>query len=304
MRHHYTSPKIRFATILKWQFSKFFRKQKIEPSKLPIVTQEKLPEGEYAIWLGHASVWLHIAGTTVAIDPVLGNIPLYRRQSPLPIPQDQLSADVILITHAHYDHYDKASVAYLLAQNPKMIIVAPNGFWRYLKGQIDRERCFELEWWESVMIGGLFITLTPSRHWSNRIHFDMNKALWGGYVIQNSEHTLYHAGDSAYGGHFKEIGERFDIDEAFLPIGAYRPEEIMKHNHLNPPEALQAAEDLGAKTVIPIHYGTFILSDEPINEPIEWFEKLTLVHEYPFDTRALHVGEIYRFNETSTLKST
>jgi len=133
--------------------------------------------------------------------------------------------------------------------------------------------------------------------------FDTNKALWGGYVIQNSEHTLYHAGDSAYGEHFKEIGEKFDIDEAFLPIGAYRPEAIMQHNHLNPPEALHAAEDLGAKTLIPIHYGTFILSDEPINEPIEWFEKLVHTHVYPFDTRTLNIGEIYRFKETPASES-
>lgn len=304
MRHHYTSPKIRFATILKWQFSKSLRKRESPFSTLPIIPHAELPEGEYALWIGHASVWLNLKNTVVAIDPVLGDIPLYRRHTPLPLPREKLYADVILITHAHYDHFDKASVAHLLKQNPETIVVAPNGFWRYLKGKINRERCFELEWWESVMIKGLFITLTPSKHWSKRTPFDTNKALWGGYVIQNSEHTLYHAGDSAYGKHFKEIGERFDIDEAFLPIGAYRPEEIMQHNHLNPPEALQAAEDLGAKTVVPIHYGTFILSDEPIHEPIEWFEKLTHSHEYPFDTRALHVGEIYRFNETSTLKST
>jgi len=302
--HRYTSPRLSFLTIVKWQFSKSIRKRVSVFSTLPVISQNGLPEGDYALWLGHASVWLQMGNTVVAIDPVLGDIPLYRRHTPLPVPKEKLYTDVILITHAHYDHFDKASVDYLLKLNPEMIVVAPNGFWRYMKGKIDRERCFELEWWESLMVKGLFITLTPSKHWSKRTPFDTNKALWGGYVIQNSEHTLYHAGDSAYGNHFKEIGERFDIDEAFLPIGAYRPEAIMKHNHLNPPEALQAAEDLGAKTVIPIHYGTFILSDEPINEPIEWFEKLTCSHEYPFDTRPLNVGEIYRFNETSTLKST
>lgn len=305
MPHHYTSPKISFTTILKWQFSKFFRKQRSDDAPmLPIITQEVLPDGEYALWLGHASLWLNIAGTTVAIDPVLSNIPLYHRQSRLPIPKEQLRTDVILITHAHYDHYDKTSVDYLLRENPETIIVAPLGFWRYLKGKIDRERCFELEWWESVMVGGLFITLTPSKHWSKRTPYDTNKALWGGYVIQNSEHTLYHAGDSAYGEHFKEIGEKFEIDEAFLPIGAYRPEAIMKHNHLNPPEALQAASDLRVTTMIPIHYGTFILSDEPINEPIEWFEKLIRSTPYPFHSQILRIGEIYRFREISTFKST
>lgn len=154
------------------------------------------------------------------------------------------------------------------------------------------------------MVGGLFITLVPSLHWSNRIHFDMNKALWGGYVIQNADHTIYHSGDTAYGEHFKEIAEKFDIDEAFLPIGAYLPEEIMKHVHTSPPEALQAAHDLKVKTMIPIHYGTFILSDEPLEEPLIWFEQLVGETIFPFRTYSLKAGEIYRFNSKSTLKST
>ncbi|MDD2828076.1 MAG: MBL fold metallo-hydrolase [Sulfuricurvum sp.] len=296
MRNRYTSPKISLTSILKWQWSKFPRTQKSEPSKLPFIKQKSLPSGEYALWLGHATLWLNLAKTTIAIDPVLGKLPLYRRYSPLPIPKEQLSADIILITHAHYDHYDKPSILFLLKQNPQTIIVAPSGFWRYLKGHIERERCFEMEWWESVMIGGLFITFVPSLHWSNRNYLDMNKALWGGYVIQDTHHTIYHSGDTAYGEHFKEIAEKFSIDEAFLPIGAYRPEAIMKLVHTSPPEALQAARDLGAKTLIPIHYGTFKLSDESVDEPIEWFEELTHTNMFTFQQRILRIGEIYRFN--------
>lgn len=295
MPHRYTSPRISFSTILKWQLRKSFQKKEPVASAIAIMRHENLPEEEYLLWTGHASVWLALQQTTIAIDPVLGDIPLYKRHTPLPIPKKQLRADIILLTHAHYDHYDKASVDYLLSKNPGTIIVAPIGFWRYLKGKIPRERCFELEWWESVMIGGVFITLVPAKHWSKRTPFDTNKALWGGYVIQNSDHTIYHSGDTAYGEHFKEIGERFDIDEAFLPIGAYRPEAIMKHNHTNPPEALHAAIDLKAKTLVPIHYGTFVLSDEPINEPREWFDRLVREKSYPFNSRVLQIGEIYRF---------
>lgn len=295
MPHRYTSPRISFSTILKWQLRKSFQKKEPVACAIAIMRHENLPEGGYLLWTGHASVWLALQQTTIAIDPVLGNIPLYKRHTPLPIPKKQFRTDIILLTHAHYDHYDKASVDYLLNKNPDTIIVAPVGFWRYLKGKIARERCFELEWWESVMIGGLFITLVPAKHWSKRTPFDTNKALWGGYVIQNSDHTIYHSGDTAYGEHFKEIGERFDIDEAFLPIGAYRPEAIMKHNHTNPPEALHAAIDLRAKTLIPIHYGTFVLSDEPINEPREWFERLIREKPYPFNSKVLQIGEIYRF---------
>jgi L-ascorbate metabolism protein UlaG (beta-lactamase superfamily) len=108
-----------------------------------------------------------------------------------------------------------------------------------------------------------------------------------------------HSGDTAIGDHFKEIGEKFEINEAFLPIGAYRPEAIMKHNHTNPPEALEACELLKAKTLIPIHYGTFRLSDEPLDEPLEWFNTLTRTNTYPFETKVLGVGEIYRLSKSA-----
>ncbi|MFH0710709.1 MAG: MBL fold metallo-hydrolase [Pseudomonadota bacterium] len=281
-------------TILKWQLSKRFSAKDKSISSMPIQHRDKLPDGDYALWMGHATLWIGLNNKHIAIDPVLKSIPLYTRCTPLPIPQEQLHADVILLTHAHYDHFDKPSVLSLLKKNPECIIVAPAGFWRYLKGYIAIERCFELEWWESVMIGGLFITLTPSKHWSKRTPFDTNKALWGGYVIQNKEQCIYHSGDTAMGDHFKEIGERFEINEAFLPIGAYRPEAIMKHNHMNPPEALSACELLGAKILIPIHYGTFRLSDEPLDEPLEWFNALTSANTYPFETKALGIGEVYR----------
>lgn len=298
MKERYTSPNVSLGAILRWQFSKLFQKRSTPSISLPILSQSDLPDGEYALWMGHATLWMKLGETTVAIDPVLGNLPLYRRHTPLPVPKNRLRADIILITHAHYDHYDKASVLFLLEQNPETIIVAPDGFWRYLRGKIDRERCFELEWWESVMIRGLFITLVPAKHWSNRTQIDRNKALWGGYVLQNGTHTIYHSGDTAYGEHFKEIKERFSIDEAFLPIGAYLPREIMRHFHISPLEALKAAEDLGAKTLIPIHYGTFKLADDSLNEPIEWFEEL-ITSSYPFKPRILSIGEVYRFEGDS-----
>jgi len=305
MFNRYTSPKIPFTKILTWQFAKRFNPQKqTVHTPLQIIRNEALPEGEYALWLGHATIWLRLGKTTIAIDPVLGNIPMYARHTPLPVPKKSLYADIILITHTHYDHFDKPSVLALLKRNPDCTLIAPMGFWRYLKGHIAREKCFELEWWESVMVCGLFITLVPSKHWSKRTPFDTNKALWGGYVIQNDEHTIYHSGDTAAGEHFKEIGERFDIDEAFLPIGAYRPEKIMKHYHTNPPEALEAAADLGAKTIIPVHYGTFQLSDEPLDEPLEWFSELVTNQTFPFEAKILRIGETYRFNKTSTLTST
>ncbi len=304
MTDRYTSPKIALRTLLRWQLSRRFKAAPPPAKPLGIEYRQTLPEGEYALWLGHAAVWMNLGETTVAIDPVLGDITMFRRHTPLPLPRETLRADLILITHAHYDHFDKPSVRELLKRNPETTVVAPLGFWRYMRGAIARERCFELEWWESVMVGGLFITLTPARHWSKRTLLDTNKALWGGYVIQNSTHTVFHAGDTAYGDHFAQIAERFSIDEAFLPIGAYRPEAVMQHNHLNPPEAIQAFHDLGAATLIPIHYGTFRLSDEPLDEPIQWFGDLAGRMEHPDAARVLRIGEAYRFSTTSTERST
>lgn len=303
MPNPYTSPLPSLVSILRWQISKRFMPRAFS-LPIPVIPQKSLPSGEYVLWLGHATLWLGLGRIRLAIDPVLGNIPFYPRHTPLPIPQENLSADLILITHAHYDHFDRASLLILLRHNPNTHMVVPKGFWRYLKGYISKEDVFELEWWESITLMGITITLVPSKHWSRRTPFDTNKALWGGYVIQNEKHSLYHAGDTAAGDHFKEIGERFEIDEAFLPIGAYRPEIIMQHNHTNPPEALDACSDLRAKTMIPIHYGTFKLSDEPLHEPLEWFETLVEGNHYPFIPKVLRIGEIYRFNTTSTFTST
>jgi L-ascorbate metabolism protein UlaG (beta-lactamase superfamily) len=187
---------------------------------------------------------------------------------------------------------------------PNLTIVAPKGFWRYLKKIIKKEQFVELDLWETVTLGATTITLVPALHWSKRTPFDTNKALWGGYVIQNGDHCLYHSGDTAYGEHFKEIRERFEITEAFLPIGAYTPQEIMKVNHTNPPEALQACSDLGAKVMIPIHYGTFALSDEPLDEPLQWFNELIQTNTYPFVPKVLEIGEVYFLSVKSTVKST
>lgn len=298
----YTSSRLGIGSILKWQLTRRFRKSRLcrSPS-MEVMYHSSLPEHDSLIWLGHASVAMRLDGSTILIDPVLKNIPFYPRHTPLPLEADNIKADIILITHAHYDHFDKPSIKYLLKLNPNATIVAPSGFWRYLKKDIAREKCFELEWWESLMVRGLFITFVPSLHWSKRTPFDTNKALWGGFVIQNENHTLYHAGDTAYGSHFAEIAERFEIDEALLPIGAYRPEIIMKNNHLNPEEAFQACRDLQAKTLIPIHYGTFCLSDEPMDEPLEWFNRLSLHPQY-FKPTALKIGEVF-FLEGSSQKS-
>jgi L-ascorbate metabolism protein UlaG (beta-lactamase superfamily) len=298
----YTSDRISFFSLLKWGFYKHFINPKINnENKIKIIKQDKLPKKNYAIWLGHATVWMNINNLNIIVDPVLSNIPFYKRATELPVDKDKLMPDIILITHAHYDHFDMSSVKFFIQKNPNVKIIAPKGFKRYL----DKEtHLIELDWWENIKIKDITITFVPSLHWSNRLGIDKNKVLWGGFVISNKTYSIYHAGDSGYGEHFAKIGKKFNIDNAFLPIGAYKPEYIMKHDHINPQEALKACTDLKAKRLIPVHYGTFRLSDEALHEPLEWLENLLQQQTYPFETMVVDIGEIIYLSNISTLKST
>ncbi len=145
----------------------------------------------------------------------------------------------------------------------------------YLKKILKELEVKELDWFESYKKDGIEIFLTPAKHWGARTPFDKNRALWGGFIIKSKNFTIFFAGDSGYDKHFKEIGDKFQIEIALLPIGAYKPRYVMKNHHLNPLEAYQAFLDLKAKLFIPIHYGTFILSDEKPNEPIKELKKIS-----------------------------
>jgi L-ascorbate metabolism protein UlaG (beta-lactamase superfamily) len=297
----YTSGRISFFSLLKWGFYKHFINPKINnDNKIKIIKQDKLPKENYAIWLGHATVWTNIDNLNIIVDPVLDNIPFYKRVTEFPVDKDKLIPDIILITHAHYDHFDMPSIKFFIKKNPNVKIIAPKGFKRYLS---KYNQLIELDWWENIKIKDITITFVPSLHWSNRLGIDKNKALWGGFIINSKAHNIYYAGDSGYGEHFAKIGEKFNIDSAFLPIGAYKPEYIMKHDHINPQEALVACADLNAKRLIPVHYGTFRLSDEALYEPLEWLENLLRQQTYPFETTIVDIGEIIYLSNMSTLKS-
>ncbi|MDD5406317.1 MAG: MBL fold metallo-hydrolase [Sulfurovaceae bacterium] len=299
----YTSLAVGWHKILKWQILKLFKKQQKDNKQLTIFHNQDMQNNSY-MWLGHASLLCKLNNINIIIDPVLTNIWFYKRYTKLPIEIEKIKTDIILITHAHYDHFDKKSIKKLLKNNPKTIIVAPKGTWSYIKDIVEKNQFVELEWWENIKIMNIIINFVPSHHWSNRGLFDRNKASWGGYVIESESHTFFHSGDSAYGQHFCEIGKKFDIQEAFLPIGAYEPRNIMCHYHINPVEALQATEDLKAKILVPVHYGTFKLSDESPIEPLVWLENLFFKNKYSFFCHVSEIGRVYFFNKTSINKST
>jgi L-ascorbate metabolism protein UlaG (beta-lactamase superfamily) len=169
--------------------------------------------------------------------------------------------DSVLVSHSHFDHLDFPTIEKVGAP-----VIAGLGLERFFR---DRHVfATELGWWAEARVGPVKITFVPSQHWSRRGLFDTNRTLWGGFVIQGSRATLYHSGDTAYFEGFKQIAERFPgIDAAMLPIGAYDPPWMMSTMHLDPEQALQAFADLGAATFVAMHWGTFKLGDEPLDEP-------------------------------------
>jgi len=212
-------------------------------------------------WLGHASFLVQLDGASVAIDPIFGERigGFIRRKAPAPLqPADLPRIDATLVSHNHYDHLDQPSVRALGAP----------AFAGLGMGALV-ERCREMEWWESAALTTrVRIHFVPSKHWSRRSLNDVNRTLWGGFVIEGPSGLVYHAGDTAWFDGFAEIGRRFPgISAALLPIGAYDPGWFMEMQHMNPEQAMRAFVDLGARTFVAMHWGTFKLTDEPLDEP-------------------------------------
>ncbi len=281
--------------VLQWKlFQRPSRKTNIEP--LPVADRsDALAQSEdFICWLSHASFLIQLGGRRILIDPVFGDIPFYKRQIPAPYDISQLGKiDYLLLSHTHYDHFDVPSLKAVAPLHPKALLPLKMG--KLLQKKTGIAQTAECDWFESFEEGGVKITLVPAKHWGRRGIFDKNRVLWGGYVLEYGGRTVYFAGDTAYGEHFKTIGEKFDIDIALLPIGAYKPEFIMKHNHLNPQEAFDAFSALGARRMIPMHYGTFKLTDEPLDEPLQWME--TIAKKHPGKVLFLKPGEVWRWDQ-------
>ena len=258
-------------------FSFFRALQSVEREEIEISNEynriSEKPLG-YTAWIGHSSFIINNYDLNIITDPIFSN-----RASPLSFlgPKRLIKPaisyknlpkiDVVVISHNHYDHLDLDSIKKLNSINPKTIFLVPLKLknWFLNKGI---KNVFEFEWWQSKTIKNTTFTFVPVQHWSRRGLFDKNKSLWGGWWIENENIKLLHLGDTGYSKDFIEINKRLgNPDIAFIPIGAYEPRRIMKKSHMNPEEALDAALDLGAKKSIGMHWGTFILTTEPIREP-------------------------------------
>ena len=205
-------------------------------------------------------------------DPVFATrLILMRRQRRAGIRVRDLPAiDVVLLTHAHMDHLNRPTLRSVARATKKMtgkgpIAIVPAGVEDLVKG-LGFSEVRTLEWWQETNVAGLQVTLTPCKHWGARMFTDTHRG-YGGYVVEADAVSVYHSGDTAYFAGFREIGERLGpIDVALMPIGAYFPDSY-RAVHTSPEEGLQGFVDVGAKAMVPMHFGTFKLGREPMEEP-------------------------------------
>lgn len=222
-------------------------------------------EGSAALtWVGHATFAIHDGDDVALTDPHFGPRAFVRgRESPPGIPIESVPPDAIaVVSHNHYDHLDEFTVQNL----PSSIHwYVPLGLAEWL-GDRGRTRVTELDWWESARHGRWTVTCLPSQHWSRRIGQGTNSTLWCSWLLDSGDTRYFFAGDTGYFHGFAEFGRRFaPIDVALLPIGAYEPRWFMRYQHMNPSEAYRAFLDLGARFMLPMHWGTFDLTDEPVD---------------------------------------
>jgi len=224
-------------------------------------------------FIGHSSFFLQVGGKNLVIDPNFAQwiFVLKRLRRPGLRMRDLPPIDAVLVSHAHFDHLHRPSLRTIASltrrkSGKRPLIIVPRHL-HDLVGDLGFSRVLEMDWWQSVRLGSLEITHTPSRHWGARVIRDVHRG-YGGFVIRSDRHSVYHAGDTAYFDGFSEIGARLRPELALLPIGAYQPESF-RNVHTSPEDAVQAFRDLGARWMVPMHYGTFRLSYEPVDEPVQ-----------------------------------
>jgi len=308
-----------WGDVLKWTRERRKQSRAVTPPRgsfpvaTPAISYPHASETEFsATWIGHATVLLQIGGLNVITDPVLSQraFPVQwagpRRVMDPGLSIDALPPlDVVLLSHNHYDHLDKPAVKRIARAHPHATWIVPLGLGAYIHEWGARE-IVELDWWQTTASDGLSVTATPARHFSARRLGDRNKSLWCGFVLELNGTRAYFAGDTAYHPEFVEIGERCGpFDFVMIPIGAYDPRWFMHVVHVDPEEAVQIYEDLVAAhparpqpLMLAIHWGTFRLTDEPMDEPPR--RTLDRWRELGIDENRLWIA---RFGETRAIRS-
>jgi len=278
-----TPPTMGPTDVFRWKFlhkNPFKELKRSRTPWLPTVRSgtdawSAVPDGFRVQWLGHATFLIELHGTHLLIDPIFGGagpgVP--RAVAPPRLPDDLPRIDAVLITHGHYDHLDRASIRAVCRRWPDALVVVPQKQERSLPRAA--RRVVSLSWLEAIHVGGIQCVLTPAQHWHQRSPWDRNQALWGGYMIRGearpdgSRPSVYHSGDTGWFDGFRFLRDLLGApDVALLPLGAYEPRWFMGAQHMPPEDSLQAFHDLGARHFIGMHWGTFDLSDEPLDHGI------------------------------------
>ena len=283
----------------KWMFSEKPQKEEKRNDKFKLTVlpfDVSAMQKNSIVWFGHSSFLIDINGIRLITDPNFMDNAINRRKAPLPCSVDSLkSIHYGLFSHDHRNHFDKNSIKTLLKNNPDMEALIPLGGNRLFTGKkLKNIKRQEAGWYQEYKLNeDIRIIFLPARHWGRRGLNDINKTLWGSFLIITNHTKIFFAGDTAYDEHFfKDIHNVFgDMDICMLTIGAYSPEWFMSPAHTTPEQAVQIFKELGGKWFIPMHYGVYGNSDEPPSEPLKRLRNCKINDQL----KVLDVGEEFLF---------
>jgi L-ascorbate metabolism protein UlaG (beta-lactamase superfamily) len=276
------------------QFGKLVRRSAVTPRTGESHKPKLVSNGDMGVtFIGHSSFFLQVGGENIIIDPNFARwlFVLKRLRKPGVKVRDLPAVDLVLITHAHFDHLHRPSLRALVQHTKRLRGSAPTAVVPEhvfdLVADLGFRDVIELNWWNSFRHRNVTITHVPSKHWGARMLRDAHRG-FGGYVLRDGKHSVYHAGDTAYFPGFRDIGMRLGPQLALLPIGAYNPPSF-RNVHTSPADAMRAFLDLNSRWMVPMHYGTFRLSHEPMDEPLQLLERAA--HQAGVQDRVLVLTE-------------
>ncbi|AXE19753.1 Zn-dependent hydrolase [Runella rosea] len=292
-----------FSDLLKWQREPNPQKaeKKTDTFRLKVTKNSDFLSNneDCVVWLGHATFFIRLNGVRILTDPVLESpSALMKRYSALPVAVSELKdMDYIIVSHDHRDHCDEKSLKTLAPQNLNATYLTGLGLDTLLNNFTKNPNIQAAGWYQTYQTdtSKIEIIYLPARHWARRYLNDTNKNLWGAYLIRANGKSIYFGSDSGYGTHYQDFAKYFGgVDVALLGVGAYKPEWFMSASHAGPKDAVRAAHEMKAKRMIPMHYGTFDLSDEPLGDCYRSLQKLQKAPQNQGLIQLAGVGEVIK----------